>query len=195
MLNDILKEAPGLVGRRFLINATFPSLVFWGLIIAIAIVGQGDAFNTLKNWNQQDNTLKTLQIIGFVTWVAFFSIILSSQLNTILRFYEGYWNFPLGRYFANNRKKWHQSHLKKLVFERQSKKLRRTLKLVDKALEESSPQSSSPLQQPVSRQKFNQVNKGKDCFKNKKNYNNSITKERCMKIFICTIPCQRNLKK
>lgn len=154
MLNDILKEAPGLLGRRFIINAAFPSLIFWGLAIAVAVAGQGDVVEVFKKWTQLDNTLKTLQIIGFIGWVTLFSIILSSQLNVILRFYEGYWNFPLGKYFANNRKKWHQSRLKKLDFEKQEKRLRRTLKLVDKALKQTSPQPSNQVQQPTQIQKF-----------------------------------------
>ncbi|MDZ8226730.1 hypothetical protein [Nostoc sp. ChiVER01] len=154
MLSDIFKEAPSLLGRRFLINAAFPSLIFWGLVIAVAIAGQGDVVEAFKKWTKLDNILKTLQIIGFVVWVTLFSIILSSQLNTILRFYEGYWDFPLGRYFANKRKKWYQSRLKKLDFENQAKKLRRTLKLVDKALQQTSLQLSSQIQQPSPLLKF-----------------------------------------
>lgn len=109
MLNDVLKEVPGLLGRRFLMNAFFPSFLFWGLIIVVVIAGQRDIINFLKQWNQLDITLKSLQIIGFFSWVIVFSIILSNHFNTILRFYEGYWNFPLLRLFSKNRKNYYQA--------------------------------------------------------------------------------------
>ncbi|GAB1540024.1 hypothetical protein NUACC21_26930 [Scytonema sp. NUACC21] len=114
MLNDVLKEAPGLLGRRFLMNAFFPSFLFWGLAIAVVLAGQGDFVSVLKEWNQLDSILKALQIIGFFSWILFFSIILSSLFNTILHFYEGYWNFPLSRLLENNRKNWYQARLKDL---------------------------------------------------------------------------------
>ncbi|MBW4502418.1 MAG: hypothetical protein KME57_23335 [Scytonema hyalinum WJT4-NPBG1] len=111
MLNDVLKEVPGLLGRRFLMNAFFPSFLFWGLVIVVGITGQADFVNVLKEWNQLDITLKTLQIIGFFSWVTVFSIILSNHFNTILRFYEGYWNFPLGQLLKNNRRNWYKARL------------------------------------------------------------------------------------
>ena len=154
MLNDILKEAPGLLGRRFIINAAFPSLIFWGLIIIVAIAGHGDVFEAFKKWTQLDNTFKTLQIIGFISWVILFSIILSSQLNTILRFYEGYWNFPLGKYLANNRKKWHQVRLRRLDFDELNRIISAELDEIDKALQQTSLQASNPVQQQTLLQKF-----------------------------------------
>ncbi|MBG1260608.1 hypothetical protein [Nostoc commune] len=114
MLNDVLKEVPGLIGRRFIMNAFFPSFLFWGLVITVVLAEQADFINVLKEWNQLDTTLKFLQIIGFFSWVTFFSIILSSHFNTILRFYEGFWNFPLGRLLKNNRERWYQARLENL---------------------------------------------------------------------------------
>ena len=110
MLNDVFKEVPGLLGRRFLMNAFFPSFLFWGLVIVVVIAGQADFVNSLKEWNQLDITLKALQIIVFFSWIIFFSIILSSHFNTILRFYEGYWNFPLGQ-LKNNRRNLYKARL------------------------------------------------------------------------------------
>jgi hypothetical protein len=114
MLNDVLKEVPGLLGRRFLMNAFFPSILFWGFVILVVVAGQADFVNILKEWNQLDSTLKALQIIGFFSWITVFSVILSNHFNTILRFYEGYWNFPLLRLLGNNRKSWYQARLKDL---------------------------------------------------------------------------------
>ncbi|GJD19200.1 hypothetical protein RIVM261_041560 [Rivularia sp. IAM M-261] len=119
MLNDVLKEVPGLLGRRFLTNAFFPSFLFWALIIVVAIAGQADFVNVLKEWNQLDIALKALLIIGFFSLLIFFSVILSSNFNTILRFYEGYWNFPLGR-LKKSRKMWHESQLKQLELKLQN---------------------------------------------------------------------------
>lgn len=114
MFSVDLKEVTGVVGRRFLMTAFVPSLVFWGLFIAVMAIGQGDLFTAIKAWSEQETIFKTLQIIVFVVWVIFFANILSSQLNTILRLYEGYWDFPLGRYFQIRGQRRHQARLKKL---------------------------------------------------------------------------------
>lgn len=109
-----LKEVTGVVGRRFLMTAFVPSLVFWGLFIAVMAIGQGDLFTAIKAWSEQETIFKMLQVIGFIVWVIFFANILSSQLNTIVRLYEGYWDFPLGQYFQIKGKRRHRAHLKKL---------------------------------------------------------------------------------
>ncbi len=140
MLNDVLKEVPRLIGRRLLVNAFFPSLLFWSLVIAVVIEGQADFISVLKEWNQLDITLKTLQTIGFLSWVTFFSVVLSSHFNTILCFYEGYWNFPFGRFLANKRKNWHKYRLSKLDFTTQNKKLEEELKNVKTELQQPSQQ-------------------------------------------------------
>lgn len=115
MFNDIFREVTGVLDRRFLVNAFFPNLIFWGLLVIVVFAGAGwDLVKLAQIWNQQDITFKTLQIVGCLSWVTFFSWILTSQLNAIVRFYEGYWNFPLGRRLAAIGKKWHQEHLKEL---------------------------------------------------------------------------------
>lgn len=114
MFSAVLKEVISVVGRRFLMIAFFPSLIFWGLLIAIVVVGQGDLSIAVKTWNEQETVFKTLQIIGFIAGVIFFASILSSQLTTILRLYEGYWDFPLGRYFQTMGQCRHQARLAKL---------------------------------------------------------------------------------
>lgn len=114
-----IKEVTGVVGNRFLMIVYVPSLVFWGLFIALVAIGQGDLFTAIKTWDEQEAIFKTLQIMGFIVWVIFFANILSSQLNTILRLYEGYWDFPLGRYFQIQGQRRHQARLKKLENELQ----------------------------------------------------------------------------
>ncbi len=136
MFNDVLKEVTGLLERRFLLNAFFPSLIFWGLLIIVALAGTGwDLSRIAQIWNQQDITFKTIQIVGFLSWVIFFSGILNSQLNAIVRFYEGYCNFPLLSYLFSGLawvgKQWHQSQLEALDGKRQMQELAQQMKKID----------------------------------------------------------------
>lgn len=115
MFNDVLKEVTGIVDRRFLLNAFFPCLFFWGLLGIVLALGSGwETAKLLQIWNQQDITLKTLQIIGLITLVTFSASILTSQAFAILRFYEGYWNFPGGRLLRQVGNDWHQTQLDQL---------------------------------------------------------------------------------
>ncbi|MCC3499428.1 MAG: hypothetical protein JGK03_15350 [Microcoleus sp. PH2017_25_DOB_D_A] len=136
MFNDVLKEVTGVLDRRFLLNAFFPSLTFWGLLVVVAFAGAGwDLVKVAQIWNQQDVTFKTLQIVGCLSWVTFFSGILTSQLTAIVRFYEGYWNFPLSRRLAAIGKSWHQDRLKELDFDIQMKEITDKLQQVQTQLE------------------------------------------------------------
>jgi len=115
MFDNVLKEVTGLLDRRFLLNAFFPCLFFWGLLGIVLAVGSGwDSVKLLQVWNQQDITLKTLQIIGFITLVAFSAGILTSQAFAIFRFYEGYWTFPCSRLLLQVGEDWHKTQLDKL---------------------------------------------------------------------------------
>ncbi|MCA1994354.1 MAG: hypothetical protein LDL41_20240, partial [Coleofasciculus sp. S288] len=51
---------------------------------------------------------------GFISLVTFFSGILVSNLTTIVRLYEGYWNFPLNRHLKNISTSWYRDRLKEL---------------------------------------------------------------------------------
>jgi hypothetical protein len=114
MFSTILKEVTGLLDRRFVLYVLFPSLLFWGLLLGIWEVGSGSLAEAIRRWDAQEGIFKTLQLIGFIAWVTFFSFVLDSQLTTILRLYEGYWDFPLGRYLHALGKGWHVTHLEKL---------------------------------------------------------------------------------
>lgn len=151
MFNDIFREITGVLDRRFLVNAFFPNLIFWGLLVIVVFAGAGwDLVKLAQIWNQQDITFKTLQIVGYLSWVTFFSWILTSQLNAIVRFYEGYWNFPLGRRLSAIGKKWHQEHLKELDCHTRLKEITAQLQNVQtqlvsigNTLSNNSPQSSN----------------------------------------------------
>ena len=114
MFSAALEKATSLFDRRFLINAFFPSFIFWGLSIVVAIAGQGNLGNAVKEWNQQNTAFQITTIVGFISLVTFFSGILASQLTTIVRLYEGYWNFPLNKYLKKISTSWYQDRLKEL---------------------------------------------------------------------------------
>ncbi len=114
MFSEVLKEVTGALDRRFLMTVFFPSLIFWGLLIVLMVSMQENLFQAAQKWDKQEPFFKTLQIIGFIAWVTFFANMVSSQLPAILRFYEGYWNFPLGRYFQTQGKNRHRKHLEKI---------------------------------------------------------------------------------
>ena len=115
MFSDVLKEVTGIVNKRFLLNAFSPCLFFWGVLgIVLVVSGGWDTTKLLQTWNQQDTALKTLQIIGFITLVTFSASVLTSQAFAILRFYEGYWNFPLSRLLRQVGEGWHQTRLDQL---------------------------------------------------------------------------------
>ena len=131
MFNEVLKEVTGIFDRRFLLNAFFPCLIFWGLLGIVGIVGSGwEPLKLLQNWNQQDGILKTLEIIGLITLVVFSASVLSSQSASILRFYEGYWQFPLSQRLSQRGKVWHQAQLAKLDVPGQMKELSQQMKQV-----------------------------------------------------------------
>lgn len=108
MFGNIFKEATGILDRRFLINVFFPSLIFWGLLVAVFLTGQGNILEYINSWNQQPGTSQFLQIITFISLATILSIFLDSQLIKILRFYEGYnWNFPLSKFLKEYGQKYH----------------------------------------------------------------------------------------
>ena len=114
MFSAALEKATSLFERRFLINIFFPSFIFCGLSIVVVVAGQEDLASTVKAWNQQNAAFQTVTIVGFISLVTFLSGILASNLTTIVRLYEGYWNFPGNRHLKNVSKSWYQHRLKEL---------------------------------------------------------------------------------
>jgi hypothetical protein len=115
MFNEVLSQITGIFDRRFLLNAFFPCLIFWGLLGIVVIIGGGwDVFTLLQLWNQQDVVLKTLQIIGLITLVVLSANVLSNQAGGILRFFEGYWQFRLSKKLFDLAQTHHQITLQEL---------------------------------------------------------------------------------
>jgi hypothetical protein len=115
MFSAALEKATSLFDRRFLINAFFPSLIFSGLSIVVAIAGREDLASAANAWNQQNTAFQISTIVGFISLVTFFSGMLVSNLTTIVRLYEGYWNFPLNGYLKKISTSWYQNRLKELA--------------------------------------------------------------------------------
>jgi hypothetical protein len=114
MFSSVFKEVTGILDRRFLLNAFFPSLLFWSLLVAVGLAEQGLLLQITRAWDQQDIIVKLLQIVGFIAWVTFFAGIVSSQVTTILRLYEGYWHGPFSHQLRIIGQRWHQDRLAQL---------------------------------------------------------------------------------
>lgn len=115
MFSTVLKEVSGVLDRRFVINAFFPSLLFWGMLGVVFFAGQGTLDTAVQMWDKQNTVLKLIQSVGFVAWVTFFAGLLTSQQMAILHFYEGYWNIPLiGNWLEEVGQHWHQKRLGEL---------------------------------------------------------------------------------
>lgn len=97
MVTSILTGVTGILDRRFLMNLFFPSLVFWGSLIVIWFLATGNLAEAAKSWNNQETTLLAIEMVGFLAFVTLFSYVLGIRLASILKLYEGYWNFPGGR--------------------------------------------------------------------------------------------------
>lgn len=136
MFSEVFKEVTGILDRRFLLNSLFPCLIWWGLIGIVVIVGLGlDLTKVVQAWNQQEAILKVLQIVGFIGVVVFSANILLSQSTAILRFYEGYWDFPLIQCLVNKGKNWHQGRLKTFDAARRVADLAQQMKAVQIAIQ------------------------------------------------------------
>lgn len=112
MFSTVFKEVSSVLDRRFVINAFFPSLLFWSLLGVVFFAGQGMLDTMVQAWNEQDIGMKLIQSVGFVAWVTFFAGLLTSQQTAILRFFEGYWNIPLiGNWLKRLGQRWYQKRL------------------------------------------------------------------------------------
>lgn len=115
MFSTLLKEVAGFLDRRFLVNVFLPCLVFWGLLIATWFAGYGQLAATAKKWASSDASIQLVQTAGFLAWVILFASVIESNSTDILRFFEGYWSFPvIGEFFQNIGRRWHHDKLEAL---------------------------------------------------------------------------------
>jgi len=113
MLGALLKEAAGILERRFLLNAFLPSLAFTSALLALVLGTQTSLSAAADKWSDQDSALKVVEVVAFVAWVYLLSGLIASQWGNIIRLYEGYWPGPL-RFAARLGTSWHKRKLGKL---------------------------------------------------------------------------------
>jgi hypothetical protein len=104
----------GVFDRRFLMHVFFPSLVFWGLLLAVWFGGQEQLAEAVRRWRAQGGFEQSAQAACFVVGVYVFAMILSGKLHALLRLYEGYWDFPGARALKERGTTWYRHVLKNL---------------------------------------------------------------------------------
>ncbi len=115
MFSSLLKEVTGFLDRRFFLNIFLPCLIFWGLLIAIWFAGQANLVTAAKMWASRDTAIQLVQSGAFLAWVILFSNVMDSNSTAILRFFEGYWNFPVvGEFLKKIGRSWHEEKLERL---------------------------------------------------------------------------------
>ena len=110
MFSTVLEEITGYLDRRFVLVLLFPSLLFWGGLLAMFSWPLGVA-NALAAWLKQDTALQLVEIVAGIAFVVFFASLLDNHMVLITRFYEGNWDkfLPgLGKLLFDLRQKHYQ---------------------------------------------------------------------------------------
>lgn len=106
---ETVREAAGLLERRFLLNAFFPSLIFWGGVGFIIILPRGVA-QFASTLAAQSVTAQILLAAGFLAWAWFWAGIIASQWRSLIRIYEGYWHKRIAWLLRPGRA-WHEKRM------------------------------------------------------------------------------------
>jgi hypothetical protein len=108
-----LKEAASFLERRFLLNAFFPSLIFWGALLLAFLAPDGGINRAATAWAGQSATVQIAVSAAYLAWTWFWAGIIASQWRSIVRLYEGYWNPRFDRLTQVGRN-WHIRQLLRL---------------------------------------------------------------------------------
>lgn len=92
MFANVLNEITGRLDSRFILTFFFPSLLFWGGLMAVYAADKG-LVDLLTQWRAQDAGVQLLQIIIGLAWVTFFAYLLSNQSVWLMKQFEGYWDW------------------------------------------------------------------------------------------------------
>lgn len=111
---DALMSVAGIFDRRFLMHVFFPSFVFWLLLLVVWFAGVGQLPEAVRWWRAQEGFQQWVQVAVFVSGVYVFSMMLAGKLHALLRLYEGYWDFPGGRFLSAYGSAWYQRVQKEL---------------------------------------------------------------------------------
>jgi hypothetical protein len=88
---ETVRQAVGILERRFLLNAFFPSLIFWSAIAFVIALPRG-VISVASVWATQPATVQIIFALGFLAWSWFWAGIIASQWRSLIRIYEGYWH-------------------------------------------------------------------------------------------------------
>jgi hypothetical protein len=92
MFTTFLRELEGYFDRHWILSVFFPSLVFWsaGLLVYGAYSGFASTF---RLWQAQSYEVQIILTLSGLAWVIFFALVLGNFQTSLIRFYEGYWQF------------------------------------------------------------------------------------------------------
>ena len=90
MLTSLGSGLMGLFGRRFLITAWLPSLLYWGGFGSLVITGIG--WHRATGWWLRQPTEFKVVLAGLaLAWITFFAYLLAAWIPLAIRLGEGYW--------------------------------------------------------------------------------------------------------
>ena len=112
MFGSVFSIVKSFFDSQFLVNYFLPSLIFWTLLVIVWIAGSEQEAMALEWW-AKNSVRQGVEITGFLSWVVMFAYIVAGQVESILRFYEGYWDFPGSKSHPPHRhgQSWHQRKL------------------------------------------------------------------------------------
>ncbi|NRQ34539.1 hypothetical protein HII36_22240 [Nonomuraea sp. NN258] len=108
MLGTVVKEAGGLLDRRFFLNGLLPVLAFLGCCLLTVAAARGGVVAAMTTWQRQDATIKTVHVLTFLIVALLAAAWLASAATTLVRLYEGYWPGLVGRPLRALGLRWHR---------------------------------------------------------------------------------------
>ncbi|KAB8176796.1 hypothetical protein [Microbispora catharanthi] len=111
MLGTVVKEAGGLLDRRFFLNGLLPVLAFLGCCLLTVAAARGGVAGAVNAWQRQDVTIKIIHMLAFLVVALLAAAWLASAATTLVRLYEGYWPGLIGRPLRALGLRWHRNRL------------------------------------------------------------------------------------
>ena len=115
MIGVLVKEAAGVLERRFLLNAFLPTLVWLGSITAAVLWEMSGPQGMAATWRHFNGIQQVVVAVIAVAIGALLAGVLSAQVTNLVRWFEGYWYSPLGRCAARWGTSWHRRRLAALA--------------------------------------------------------------------------------
>jgi hypothetical protein len=90
VFSAVLSEIKGLVDKRFLLNAFFPTLVFVAVVDLLVASANGGIEHQLASWDNYSGVIQVALIGGALAAVLVLAAVLSSCSVVLTQLYEGY---------------------------------------------------------------------------------------------------------